>query len=89
MPELKFSFDIDDGELYGLTEQEIFVLGFELGSLFVRISDGTLVNANKFVIHRSNRERIEKLLETYEYEYNMIDTSEDAWVEFHVEIGEG
>ena len=51
------SFDIDNGELDGLTPQEIFVLGYELAQI-----DSRLERADKIslMVHSDNRPRIEK-----------------------------
>jgi len=50
-------FDVDDGQLDGLTPAEVFVLGYELGEL-----DEYLKTGQAWVkpVHADNRERIEK-----------------------------
>lgn len=51
------SFDIDDGQLDGLTPQHIFVLGYELATIDWLLQQPAEITRN---VHAANRERIEK-----------------------------
>jgi hypothetical protein len=54
---LSLPFDIDDGQLYGLTSQQCFVLGVEWCSIRESLRGGPLVGAPR-VVHRANLERL-------------------------------
>jgi len=54
-------FDIDDGELDGLTPQQCFVLGYELADISRRAE--LLEDSFGALVHSSNRERIERALQ--------------------------
>ena len=50
------SFEIDDGQLDGLTPQECFVLGYELSRVDTLIASGQHIHQP---VHADNRRRIE------------------------------
>ena len=56
--EMVRSFDIDHGELDGMSPQECFVLGYELASIDARLAAGETILSQP--VHAENRERIEK-----------------------------
>lgn len=51
------SFNIDHGELDGLSQQQCFVLGYELGQIDELLKHYTSISRP---VHAANRERIEK-----------------------------
>lgn len=51
------SFDIDNGELDGMTPQECFVLGYELAEVDYMLQDGGPVLK---IVHAENRDRLIK-----------------------------
>ncbi len=51
------SFDIDNGELDGLTHQEIFVLGYELAQIDNKLAQNERISQ---LVHADNQSRIEK-----------------------------
>ena len=79
------SFGIDNGELDGMTPQEIFVLGYELAE----VDDLVKTNLKGFrrPIHAANRERIEKSCRDAKREFVLTwmagDTSE-SWMDLRV-----
>ena len=77
--ELQKSFNIDNGELDGLSPQECFVLGYELAQIDGLVSG--LSGPFEKPIHAANKERIEKALEgcTYDLKYMSDDVSE-TWM---------
>lgn len=65
-------FQVDNGQLDGLTPQEIFALGVEFGYaiMFARADPGFILNVNPY-----NRERIEALLWRHGRKYQVGDSS--------------
>lgn len=60
------SFDIDDGELEGLSLQECFVLGYELAQIDHLVAEP---GAASRPVHALNRERIGKSCKDADREY--------------------
>ncbi len=77
--EMKSTFDIDDGELYGIELNKIFVLGFELGQIHSWVDNETTIK--EFYAHNENVERVIKCIEEndIDFEYELID---DTWNNF-------
>lgn len=78
------SFDIDDGELDGLTPQRCFVLGYELALI-----DGELSSPDQFqrTIHLENKERAGRACEKAGREHKFAFLHDDAsenWVQLMV-----
>jgi hypothetical protein len=74
-------FWIDNGELEGLSPQEIFVLGFEFYNILNRILWGLPF---KIQFHNENVERVKKALLKYSVPYELFDANSswpmlDAW----------
>lgn len=61
---LKCSFGIDNGELDGLSPQEIFVLGFEMGRTYGVCASMDHGDCERFMTHSSNEERNRRAAET-------------------------
>lgn len=82
---LEESFNIDDGQLEGMTPQEIFVLGYELGAISLEAEH----NDNNFhrLAHIDNQGRIEQALikreRQFDIKFNHNDQSE-RWFEIEV-----
>jgi hypothetical protein len=82
MPEFGLikSFDIDNGELDGLSAQEIFVLGYELAQIDYELSGEAEINKP---VHADNRQRITKACEdsgrAYRLTWHPSDASE-SWL---------
>ena len=78
------SFDIDDGELEGLSPQECFVLGYELAQIDHLVGEP---GAASKPVHARNRERIEKSCRDAEREHTLTwmpeDTSE-SWMQLEI-----
>lgn len=78
------SFDVDDGQLDGLSPQEIFVLGYELGRLDTQLSPP---DSYQPFFHADNKERIEKSFADagieMELKFAAGDSSEN-WLTLHV-----
>jgi hypothetical protein len=73
--ELFKPFDIDDGQLDGLSPQQIFCLGYELAEI-----DGLLKLPAEFTkpVHAENRERIERWCNESGREFRLVWAKEDA-----------
>lgn len=54
------AFDVDSGELDGLTPAQCFVLGYELATIDAAVKIGEAIATN---VHAENRERIAKTFE--------------------------
>lgn len=89
MPDKEFgleeSFNIDDGQLEGMTPQEIFVLGYELGSISIEAEH----NAENFhrLAHIDNQSRIEAALAKRERQFEVKfahDDQSERWFEVYV-----
>lgn len=78
------SFDIDDGELEGLSPQECFVLGYELAQIDHLVAEP---GAASKPVHALNRERIQKSCKDADREYTLNwmpeDTSE-SWMQLEI-----
>lgn len=83
-------FDIDAGELGGLTPQEVFVLGYELALVDLRIEAGAPFET---LIHADNCSRIEAELKRRGRAFRtawMPDDPGECWMMLYVgELGEG
>jgi hypothetical protein len=84
--ELFKPFDIDDGQLDGLSLQQAFVLGYELAEI-----DALLKLADGFIkpVHAENRERIEKWCKESGREFRLVWAKEDAsesWMTLSVAV---
>lgn len=76
---LAADFDIDDGSLDGLTDQQIFVLGVEWGMLYQQLDDE---NSRLVLIqiHTENAERLMRLCRRKGREAIATDKG-DGWTE--------
>lgn len=80
------SFNIDNGELDGLTPQEVFVLGYQLASISVKaeLHDGPF----HAVFNAANWDRIEVAMSKRDRHFNLVrmpgDLSEN-WCEIFVD----
>ncbi len=76
---MQSSFDVDDGELYGIKPNKIFVLGFELGQIYSWAKSGFFMK--EFYVHNENVERVMKCLEEEQIDFGheLID---DTWTNF-------
>src|SRR5690606_34881181 len=75
---LQKSFNIDNGELDGLSPQECFVLGYELAQIDSLTTYGAPFEKP---VHAANKERIEKSLEGLPYELKyMSDDVSETWM---------
>lgn len=77
-------FAIDNGELEGLSSQEIFVLGYELATIDIALAGKKGINQ---MVHSANMDRItfecERQKRTFRFVWNSEDISE-AWVQLIV-----
>ncbi len=71
---MQFSFSVDDGELDGLSPQEIFVLGYELGSLVSRVEFGVPFDT---MFHSNNETRLKIALDAIGADYTI--QAHDDW----------
>lgn len=62
----KRPFDVDDGQLEGLSAAEVFVLGYELAQVDAKIAIGKAFDS---LIHSANRDRIEAELKRRDRQY--------------------
>lgn len=79
------SFDIDHGELDGLSPQDCFVLGYELASI-----DETVKRPEGFEkpVHSANGARIEKSLKDADRKFSLTYSADDvseSWLWLRVE----
>lgn len=82
---LEESFNIDDGQLEGMTPQEIFVLGYELGAISLEAEH----NHENFhrLAHIDNQGRIEKALTKRDRQFDVKfshDDQSERWFEVYV-----
>lgn len=74
----KRPFDVDDGQLEGLSPAEVFVLGYELAQVDAKIAMGKAFDS---LVHSSNRDRIESELgrrdRQHRFTFMQNDQSED------------
>lgn len=74
------SFDIDNGELDGISPQQCFVLGYELAQIDALLTSGATFERP---VHAANRSRIEKACRDagVEFELNwMPGDSSESWM---------
>lgn len=82
---LQKSFDIDDGELYGMSPQECFVLGYELAMI-----DSLLEHERDSftrMVHATNRDRIQKWCDDADRECRIVwhhGDSSETWMQLDV-----
>lgn len=78
------SFEIDNGELRDLTQQECFVLGYELAQIDQLLVGDTPIHRQ---VHADNRSRIETSCQDAGREFTLswmdVDPSE-SWMMLHV-----
>lgn len=74
---LNLPFWIDDGELDGLTPQEIFVLGFEFCSIYGSILEGGAWDQYSRPFHSENEPRVRKMCEHLGVDYSI--QAHDDW----------
>lgn len=77
---LQFGFDIDDGQLDGLSSQECFVLGFELGDIVRRFQNG---DEFQVPVHAANSDRIRNAARIYGADIQldwMSDDVSESWM---------
>lgn len=74
-------FDIDDGELFGLTAQRNFTLGVEFGIIWTSLLNQAIL-PKKLSVHGENGERIEKLLQQFSIQYVLEDVP--GWFVFNI-----
>lgn len=78
-------FDIDDGQLDGLTPQEVFCLGVEWQMVRQSLEHGERFER---VMHIENRDRVAALLQRHNRKHNftfMHDDGTEAWVNVTVD----
>lgn len=78
------SFDIDNGELDGLTAQEIFVLGYELAQIDSQLEQPDGISQ---MVHADNQSRIEKACKDAERPYRlnwMQGDQSESWMQLEV-----
>lgn len=76
------SFNIDDGELGDASQQECFVLGYELAQVDAAIESGKGMSRP---IHTANRERVESHARKHGREFRiafMHDDVSENWMQF-------
>lgn len=77
------SFDIDGGELDGMSPQECFVLGYELCLIDLTIKSLVTGDTIERPVHAANQDRIRKRCENaglaFRLEY-MSDDSSESWM---------
>ncbi len=81
-------FGIDNGELGDATQQECFVLGYELAQIDKLLTQGDVFNKT---VHATNRGRIEMWLKRQGKEYRFTwpdDDVSESWIYLRVEAGE-
>lgn len=78
-------FGIDDGELDGLSPQQVFVLGYELAQISAEFASGARV-ANP--VHPDNRERIERAARIRDREVSFR-VYHDDWLWLETTDGDG
>lgn len=83
------SFDIDDGQLDGMSPQQCFVLGYELATVDLMVMRLSTVSQT---VHAANRERIEKACRNAGRNFRLTwmegDVSEE-WMVLTIEAAEG
>lgn len=72
---LKFSFDIDDGELNDFDTEEAFVLGFAFGEIYTLLQESG--RGFEKIVNMANKERIEKACKTFGRDFNINHISYD------------
>lgn len=77
-------FDIDDGELDGLTPQQCFVLGVEWATFRHAMQSGDEIG---MMIHAENCQRIKAMTERHgrRFTAQFHDDAGESWVSIHVE----
>lgn len=81
---LENTFDIDDGQLDGLTPQTIFVLGYELSDISRQLSEPTAFTR---LIHAENKARIEKACKAAGRRFSLTwsdSDSSESWLTLEV-----
>lgn len=73
------SFEIDDGELEGISQEECFVLGAEFMQRLQEIKEGK--QELRFPIHNNNTNRIGNTAKRFGYEIQTTKVDED-WTDF-------
>ena len=82
------SFGIDNGELDGLSPENVFVLGYELAMVDAQIGKGEALRRS---VHAENSVRIESELKRLERQYEigwMSDDASESWLYLEVEAAE-
>ncbi len=69
------SFDVDNGELDGLTPSQCFVLGYELAQIDAAVKAGEAISTP---VHALNRERIAKTFDLAGRGYSLTWLQGDA-----------
>lgn len=82
------TFDIDDGQLDGLSPQECFVLGYELAAI-----DHMLTRPHRISlpVHAANKDRIAKSCEASHRVWRLFwppDDVSETWLQLDVEPGD-
>ena len=78
------SFDIDHGELDGMTRQECFVLGYELASIDALLKGSRSISRP---VHAANQERIKKSCHDASRTFLLIwppDDCSEEWMQLDV-----
>jgi len=78
-------FNIDNGELDGLSSQQCFVLGYELAQIDSLLSSGEKIYRP---VNADNRERIESACRRANRQYRLTWLSDDAsegWMQLEVD----
>ena len=80
---LAWDFGIDDGQIEGLSPQEVFVLGAECGMAWYACEVGM---AHDHQIHAKNLPRMRSMAKTFGMVLRVKKQSED-WVEVEFDMG--
>lgn len=80
--EIMEPFGIDDGELDGISDQQIFCLGYELAQIHALADKG---RAFEKPIHRENGKRIVASLMRRGLTFNIAETEVPEWAHLTVE----
>jgi hypothetical protein len=77
---MQYPFFVDDGELDNLTDQQIFVLGVEIGRIMCLIDNN--ISFQQIMFHSDNYDRLKKILDLCKVGYTL--TLRDDWCEISV-----
>lgn len=79
-------FDIDDGQLDGLSQQDAFVAGYELAQVHAAVASG---HAFEGLVHACNSGRIARHLLRLKRRFTVTPTSDPNWRELRIQESDG